>query len=119
MKYRDVSVNKGYVERQGGATIPGAPTLVTAVAHDQQIDVTWDPVLQHGGAVITDYVVSITPAECSGGDASATENAAIITGLTNGTEYTVSVQAVNAVGTGVAASSEPVTPSPIPAVQLG
>ena len=78
------------------ATVPGAPQSLSAVAGDGLIGLTWDAPNSDGGASITVYIVYANSAAAltASGDASA----ATLTGLTNGTEYTLWVNARNSVG---------------------
>ena len=94
-------------------TQPGAPTGVTATAGNAAATVQWT-VPGDGGSPITGYTV--TP--YVGGIAqpatqvAAPATTATVSGLTNGTTYTFTVTATNAVGTGPAsAPSNAVTPS--------
>lgn len=95
------------------ATLPGAPTGVSGTARDGAVGLAWTAPASEGGSVITGYV--ITP--YIGGTAqgpiltgSATTSYTV-QGLTNGTAYTFTVAAINAVGTGAAsAPSAAVTP---------
>ena len=93
------------------ATVPGAPTGVSAVARDGAADVSFTPPADTGGAAITTYTVTAT-----GGEAPATATGAAspitVNGLANGTQYTFTVHAENAAGAGEeSAASDPVTPS--------
>ena len=103
-----------------GATVPGAPTGVSATSGNASATVSWTAP-GNGGSAITSYTVTPyvgsaaqTPVTVSG---SPPATSATVSGLTNGTAYTFRVSATNAVGTGPASSpSNAVTPSPPPAV---
>lgn len=90
------------------ATVPGAPTIGTAVAGAAQADVAFTAPGSNGGSVITSYTATSSP---GGFTASGATSPITVTGLTNGTPYTFTVTATNAVGTGAAsAASNSVTP---------
>ena len=104
----------GLAAVQSTAITPGPPTNVTAGAGDGQATVTWDAPAADGGSAISQDTVTSDPdglvAAVGGSTLSAT-----VTGLTNGTSYTFSVAATNAVGTGAAsAPSNAVTPVAVP-----
>ena len=86
-------------------TVPSPPTAVIASPGNGSVIVSWDPPANTGNAAITKYTATaagVTAASCTTtGALNCT-----ITGLTNGTSYTVTVTATNAAGTSV-----PSTPS--------
>ena len=92
------------------ATVPGAPTLVTATAGNQTATVLWSPPLSNGGAVITGYVVTSAP---TGFTCAVSTTSCTFSGLTNGTTYTFTVTATNRVGTGNGTSAT-ATPATVP-----
>jgi hypothetical protein len=87
------------------ATVPGAPLNVTAVAGDGQATVSWDAPTSDGGSTITGYTVTSTPGGFHG--TTAGDTSASVIGLADGTAYTFTVVASNAIGDG--APSDPST----------
>ena len=101
-------------------TVPGAPTGVAAVAGIAQATVTFAAPAFDGGSPVTGYAVTSIPA--GGVDTSAGNPGLnhLVTGLANGTSYTFTVQAANAVGTGPASiASAPVTTPAVPDAPTG
>ncbi len=91
------------------ATVPGAPTGVSAVAGNGQATVSFTAPASNGGSGITSYTVTSSP---GGLTATGSSSPITISGLTNGTAYTFTVTATNSVGTGAASSpSNSVTPT--------
>ena len=65
-----------------------------------------------GGSPITGYTVTSTPGSIT---ATGPTSPIVVTGLTNGTSYTFTVHATNAIGNGPeSAPSNSVTPSGVP-----
>jgi titin len=84
------------------ATAPDAPTSVAGSAGDRSVALSWTAPASDGGSPVTGYRVTPylgstaqTPVDTG---SAATEFT--VTGLTNGSTYTFTVAAVNAVGTG-------------------
>jgi alpha-tubulin suppressor-like RCC1 family protein/uncharacterized protein YjbI with pentapeptide repeats len=100
-------------------TAPDAPTGVTATVGNQSASITWLPPASNGGSPITGYGIIIAPPVT---DIVLNFNGttATVSGLGNGTAYTFSVTATNAVGTSPeSAPSSPVTPYTVPGVPIG
>ena len=109
-----LDVSGGSVTESPVATAPGAPTSVSAVAGTERATVSWAAPDSDGGSPITGYVVTPyvgTTAQASTTVGNVTE--AVIRRLTNGTTYTFTVRARNAVGDGPeSTASNAVTPQP-------
>ncbi|MBC8024335.1 MAG: fibronectin type III domain-containing protein, partial [Burkholderiales bacterium] len=97
------------------ATVPGAPSLASAVAGNGQAQVSFQPAADNGSP-ITSYTVTSSP---GGIIASGSGSPILVPGLTNGTSYTFTVYATNAIGPGPAsAPSNAVTPVALPSIPI-
>ena len=101
-----------------GVTVPGAPTGVHANPGDAAAVVSWTAPGADGGTPITGYKIIARANGVDGPPATvdASTTSTNITGLTNGTPYTFTVTATNAVGAGIAsapsAATTPIKPGP-------
>ena len=98
---------------------PGAPTGVTAVAGNQQATGSWAAPASSGSSAITGYTVTAAP---GGATCTTSSLSCVVAGLTNGTSYTFTARATNAVGPGpssgasgaVVPTAPPTPPPPAP-----
>jgi RHS repeat-associated protein len=93
------------------ADVPGMPTGVTAVAGNAQATVSWTAPASNGGTIQS---YTVTPSIGSAITVSGGVTSALITGLTNGTQYTFAVSANNAAGSSPVGTSGVVTPATVP-----
>ena len=100
------------------AVIPSAPTGLTANPGNQQVGLSWSPPIDNGGSAITDYTIQYSSNSGSSwtdfADGVSPETSATVTGLTNGTEYTFQVAAMNPAGAGSFAPTESIVPRTVP-----
>jgi uncharacterized protein (TIGR02145 family) len=90
-------------------TVPGPPTSVTASAGNASVSVAFVAPTNNGGSAITGYTVTSSPGGVTATGATSPIN---VTGLTNGTAYTFTVIATNAIGnSSPSTASSAVTPS--------
>jgi hypothetical protein len=95
------------------AAIPGAPTGVAAAPGNTQATISFTPPAYNGGSAITGYTVASNPVGGIDSTAGTTGLSHVVTGLTNGVQYTFTVTATNRVGAGAASvASSSVTPAP-------
>lgn len=88
--------------------VPGAPTSVSATGDNASAIVTFvAPSYAGYPATITGYLATSTPGSFT---ATGASSPLTVTGLTNGTSYTIAVQALNVAGYGPAGTSDSVTP---------
>ena len=99
-------------------TVPSVPLSLTATPSSQAVALTWSLPASDGGSAITDYKIEYALSNSTAwtvfAHTASTIRTANITGLTNGTQYSFRVSAVNAIGTGVATSAVSSTPVAAP-----
>ena len=89
--------------------VPGVPTNVVASANVASVELGWAEPANTGGIPVTDYTITASP---GGATTSTSSTSTSFNGLTNGTTYTFTVKATNAVGIGSnSTASNSVTPS--------
>ena len=102
-------------------SVPTAPTNVVAVAGDALAQVAWTAPASNGNSAIASYTVTTLVAGVPSGittSVAGTSTGAVVSGLTNGTTYTFTVHATNAIGNSAeSAPSAPVTPTAPPPAQ--
>jgi hypothetical protein len=84
------------------ATVPGAPTIGIASAGNTEAIVRFTTPASNGGSAITGYTVTSSPGNIT---RTGIASPITVTGLTNGTAYTFTVKATNAIGTGPASAA--------------
>jgi hypothetical protein len=99
-----------------GTVRPATPTVSSVSAGNAQATISWNPPTHNGGSPILGYRVTAridsvsTDLTCE--TTNSTDSSCIVTGLTNGTEYTFVVQALNAIGYSNESTDSPeVTPA--------
>jgi len=81
--------------------LPGAPTFVSATPGDGQLTLVWTAPTNTGGSSLIGYDITADNGSASA-TAGASDTSAVLTGLVNGTIYTVTIKAKNASGSGTA-----------------
>lgn len=87
--------------------IPGVPRNVKALVADKSAIVTFDPPTNQRTAQITSYTIKVNQ---TGFEKTVTTSPAVISGLVNGSAFSFSIRAKNAVGTSVEATTNAVIP---------
>ncbi len=108
--YATNSYGNGFVATSNAATpatVPTVPTGISAVNGNGQATVSWSAPASNGGAPITSYTVTPYVGGTAGSPSSVggTVFSLVVTGLTNGTNYTFQVYASNSAGAGGAGYS--------------
>ncbi|HEU0129749.1 MAG TPA: carboxypeptidase regulatory-like domain-containing protein [Mycobacteriales bacterium] len=94
-------------------TTPTAPVGVAVSPGDGSAKVTWQPPADDGHSPLTAFEVRNAQGTVVA-STSATARTATLTGLTNGTTYSFTVNAVNAKGAGDSSAAVSVLPRPVP-----
>ena len=117
MTLSGVSILGGFTMTLPSPTAPGAPTIGTATATGvTTATVTFTAPVNNGGATITSYTATSSPAGGTGTLNQAGSGTINVTGLTGSTSYTFTVTATNSIGTSSpsASSNSITTQSAIP-----
>jgi predicted phage tail protein len=104
------------------ATVPGAPTGLTATRGNAQVILSWAAPALDGGSQVTGYDLYVgTTADLSGNApvARVTGTVVTVTNLINGTRYYFRVAAVNRVGGGPASNEVSAVPLTVPGAPTG
>jgi hypothetical protein len=92
-------------------TAPSPPLNLVATAGDTDASIVFEVPASDGGSAIIGYTVTSDPAGGTDDNAGETGLTHVVSGLTNGVEYTFTATATNAIGTSAAsAPSNAVTP---------
>jgi hypothetical protein len=91
-------------------SVPSTPTSLTSTAGNGTTDISFTAG-SDGGSAITNYKYSTDGSTYTALSPADTTSPVTISGLTNGTSYTIYLKAVNAIGDSVASSSVSVTPT--------
>ncbi|MFM9226781.1 MAG: fibronectin type III domain-containing protein, partial [Actinomycetota bacterium] len=115
---RAVNVNGGGTSSNAVAAIPGvppsAPTISSVSTADTTLSVVFSAPASNGSIAITNYEYSTDGNTWTARTPASTASPLVITGLANGTSYTVRIRAVNPAGSGASSSSASGTPSRTP-----
>jgi predicted RNA-binding protein with TRAM domain len=92
--------------------VPAAPAVTSIVTGDGSLSIAFTPGAS-GGSTVTAYQYQLTTAGAWTA-ATSLSSPIFVSGLVNGTAYSVSVRAVNAVGTGAGSAPQSATPATVP-----
>lgn len=92
-------------------TPPSPPVIGLAIAGDAMAKIAFTAPANNGGSAITAYTATSTPDNIVGVLQEIENDTITVSGLTNGTEYTFTITATNAIGTSeVSAISNAIIP---------
>ena len=111
----------GYANATGNITLnttgpSSAPTALGAVHGNGEVTVSWGAPVDDGGVPVSGYTVTASPGSESCVPVS-TSTSCVVSGLTNGIEYTFAVVAANVNGSSVASVGVAATPSLVRSVE--
>jgi hypothetical protein len=91
-------------------SVPDAPTITGVAAQNESIEIFFAPGADNGSS-ITNYSYSLDDENYTLFDPATISSPLTVTGLTNGTTYSVSIKAINSEGSSLASSTTNVTPT--------
>lgn len=114
------TVSVGAIDAGEVLSPPAAPTALSATTGNASLALSWTAPSYGGSTSITGYTIEYTP---SGGSASTTNTGSAstsytLTGLTNGTTYSVRVRAINSIGNGSYSGTATGTPADAAAIEF-
>jgi Tfp pilus assembly protein FimT len=95
-------------------TVPGAPSITSITPGNGQLSVAFSAPASNGGAAISNYQYSTDGTTWTTRSPASASSPLVITGLQNGTSYSVTLKAVNVAGSGSASSASTSTPYTVP-----
>jgi YVTN family beta-propeller protein len=102
------------------STTPGAPTITSITGTSGQLSVAFAAPTNNGGEQVTNYQYSIDGGQTwTNRSPVSAESPLVISGLTNGTDYSIKVRAVNVQGAGTASNTvtgRPAAPPSAPTI---
>ena len=107
-RFGQASAPSNPVVPQASPQVPGVPSSPGALAGDGSVLLTWSAPASDGGSPITGYTVTVNPGGRQVALGAVTNTT--LAGLANGTAYSFTVAAKNAVGTGSAVTGPAFTP---------
>ncbi|WP_345718787.1 fibronectin type III domain-containing protein, partial [Kineosporia mesophila] len=102
---------------QAAAQLPAQVTGVTAVAGDSRVNLTWTA--PSSKKAITGYTITYSAPGQAARTTKVTGTTGSLTGLSNGTAYSITVTATSSAGSGPASSAVTSTPSTVAAAPSG
>jgi hypothetical protein len=105
-------VTHGFYIGTAPTQVAGAPSTLLAVPDDDQVEITFTAPSSDGGAEITDYEYQLDGGTWT--SAGTASSPVMITGLTNGTSYSIKLRAVNSEGEGAESAAVTSTPATTP-----
>lgn len=96
------------------SSVSNPPTIQSVVAGNSNILIQWTKPSFTGYSPIIKYVATTTPGNVSNETSDGAFNNLTLSGLTNGTSYTIALKAVNLIGDSTAVNSSSITPFSLP-----